>query len=147
MFVATHDGNSEASIFLLLSIISNGSQDLVWNIKNVNKESGNKLDIYKQKFGTTVSSTFYLELAKGLEQSVATILNEKLHSNIVQQYNFYLLLNTVNSSMMLLNALNIPLSTILYEKEDYDRFMKAFDKTVSFVISNEFNPQISEGNE
>ena len=82
-FVPTNDGNSEASIFLLLSIISNGSLELAWNIKNTNKESGNKLDIYKQWFGTTVSSKFYLELAKCLEQSVATISNEKLHSNIV----------------------------------------------------------------
>jgi len=46
--------------------------------------------------------------------------------------------------MMILNALNIPLSTILYEKDDYNRFMKAFDKTIAFVISNEFNPQINE---
>lgn len=137
-FVETQDSDADASWFLLLSIISNGCLELQSKIKNVLKNNGDKLDIYKSTYGTSISSTFYIELAKGLEQSVATINSEKLHSNLLKQYHFYFILNAVNTSMMLLNALNIPLSTILYEKEDYDWFMKAFDKTIAYVISNEF---------
>ena len=49
--------------------------------------------------------------------------------------------------MMALNVLNIPLSTVLYEKEDFNAFMKVFENTVQVIINEKFRHQVDESDE
>jgi len=42
LFVPSREGNTDSSIFLLLSIISNGTNNLTREIKKVTKENGDK---------------------------------------------------------------------------------------------------------
>lgn len=62
----------------------------------------------------------------------------------MKQYHVYYILNILNASMILLNVFNIQLSTVLYEKEDYDFFMSVFDRTIMKIIQPEFNAAINE---
>jgi hypothetical protein len=49
--------------------------------------------------------------------------------------------------MISLNTLGISLSTVLYEKEDFEYFMRVFNEAVLKVISDEYDPQLQGENE
>ena len=108
----TRQGNMDATLFLVLSIISKGCTELTKQAKKVASTSGeisDKVALYKTQFGTQLTATFYLELSKALEHSIATITSEKHTSNIMKQYHVYYILNILNASMILLNVFNIQL--------------------------------------
>lgn len=64
-FKISGEGNIDATIFLVLSIISKGCTELTKQAKKVASSSGeinDKVSLYKTQFGTQLTSTFYLEL-------------------------------------------------------------------------------------
>ena len=129
------------SLFLIMNILKEGSKDLITIAEDINPNGPvdpNKLELFRGSFTTSVTNTFFTELIKALKESVSLInRKDKKAVNILDQYNFNMLLILMKTSMMCLSKLNINLATILYNREDYDQFLAILEKSVNKIVSKE----------
>jgi hypothetical protein len=145
-FAKTESTNKDESQFLMLNLINKGCSELIKSAKGVvDNQSGtgeDKFSLYKMEFATSITCSYFIELTKALELSVAIIDAEKTSDNLLKQYNVFYTMNTMNAAMIALNAMNIPLSAVLYETPDFERFMRVFENTVEKIISNTYDVNI-----
>ena len=131
----------EYSRFLLMNILKEGSKELIRVAEKINPQSAvgeDKFSIYRGSYSTTISSTFFNELLNAIEKSIPLFVKkEKKSSNILEQYNLYMLFILLRTSMMCLSKLNLNLSTVLGDKNDYDRFLKIIERHISLIVSKE----------
>jgi len=136
---------------LILNILKEGSKDLINIAEKVNPNGPvdmSKLELFRGSFSTSVTGTFFSELLKAVENNIGLLESkEKKSVNILEQYDFYMILILLRTSMMCLSKLNIPVSTVLYERSDFDRFVKIVEQHISVVVSkHEVDYTIEEGN-
>ena len=141
----------EYSQFLILNILKEGSKELITIAENINPNGPvdeKKLELFRGSFSTAVTGTFFSELLNSVEGSVDLLSKkQKKSSNILEQYNFYMILILLRTSMMCLSKLNIPISSLLYERNDFDRLVKIVEQNISVMVSKEaIDYTIEEGN-
>jgi len=126
---------------LILNILKEGSKDLINIAEKVNPNGPvdmSKLELFRGSFSTSVTGAFFSELLKAVENSIGLLgKKEKKSANILEQYDFYMILILLRTSMMCLSKLNIPVSTVLYERSDFDRFVNIIEKHISVVVSRQ----------
>ena len=142
---------SEYSQFLILNILKEGSRALLTLAKSINSNdpvNEKKLELFRASFSTSVTAKFFVELLDSIERSAELIFEkEKKASNIIEQYNFYMLLILLHASIVCLNKLDVSITSVLYHKNNFERLAKIIDKKISLMISKEaIDYTIEEGN-
>ena len=142
---------SEYSQFLILNILKEGSKELLTLAKSINSSdpvNEKKLELFRASFSTSVTAKFFVELLDAIEGSTELIFEkEKKASNIIEQYNFYMLLILLHASIVCLKKLDVPITSVLYQRGNFERLAKIIDKKISLMISKEaINYTIEEGN-
>jgi hypothetical protein len=136
-----------SSLFLILNILKEGAKDLEEKAEDINPQGpidSSKLELFRGSFSTSVTSSYFCELVNSLKDCIHLIEAKKTSATILEQYNFYLLLISLKAAMMCISKLNIDLSTILYEKDDFDQFVKVFEQSVSRLVSKEHPEHVFE---
>jgi hypothetical protein len=139
--------SKDQTIFLILAVISQGCLKLIDSARGVMESSGDsegKFLMYKMEFATSVTCDYFIELTKAMEACIETLNAPKTLDNLVNQYHVFFTMNAVNAAMISLNTLGIPLSTVLYEKSDFEYFMRIFEQTTMHIISGHFEDKIDK---
>ena len=101
---------ADYSQFLILNILKEGSKELITIAENINPNGpvdNKKLELFRGSFSTAVTGTFFSELLNAVEGSVGLLSKkQKKSSNILEQYNFYMILILLRTSMMCLSTTN-----------------------------------------
>ena len=130
---------SENSQFLILYILYEGSRELMAFEKCINSSdpvNEKKLELFRGNFSTSVTAKFFVELLDSIEGLVKLIFEkEKKSINMVEQYNFYMLLILFHTSIVCLKKLNIPLSSVLYRRNNFERLITIIEKNINVVVS------------
>ena len=101
--------------------------------------------MFRSTFSTSVGLKFFKEITtslKGFQDLLDGELNEE---NILDQYQFTILIELVSTSLQIIKILSININAIIQDTDDYEEFMKVLSSTSNKILAISDNLDQFEG--
>jgi hypothetical protein len=125
----------------ILSILLKGCNTLEENIKEYEKLDKNdkngklcaRANIFEIEHSIKISRDYFVELEQSILHQLPLIDRDLSEDNILDQYEFMVLISLLNGALKSIEILDISLSNVLQENEEYSTFMQTLNKTMKVI--------------
>ena len=123
------------TLFAILSKISTGNKEASDNVKGFDAWDQSIADVrhslqtmmYRSKFSTSVGFQFFKELTVSLKGFQSLLDGELNQENILDQYQFTILIELVSISLQIIKRLSITIKNILQDENEYKDFIEVLE--------------------
>lgn len=115
------------------------------HINSIDAVNYNRKELFRSSFGVTVGHGFFVQLTKALKYCTEILPSELSNSNVLDQYQLYVLIKLTACALNSIDKLHINLGAILNDKEELSDFLTSVERTTKRVTEITDEIELTKG--